>query len=64
MWKVRLSRWINYYLLRGKSNQTLSSRAYVEHMPRTERFINWVFRDPNHCRETFLWEARYERQST
>ena len=61
MWKVYLSRWVNFYLLGGRRDQMVSSRAYAEHHPRTERFINAVFFwQDNHCRRTFLWEKRHE----
>lgn len=60
MWKVYLSRWANYYLLGGKPNQMVSSRAYVEHWPKTERIINGIFFwQHNHCQRSFLWEMRY-----
>ncbi len=62
MWKVYISRFANRHLLRGKPNQMISSRCYVEHHPRVERFINRLFWwQPNHCRQSFLWEKCYEK---
>lgn len=59
MWKVYLSRWVNYRLLGGRPDQMISSRCYVEHHPRAERFINNLFFwQDNHCKRTFLWEVR------
>lgn len=62
MWKVYISRWVNYHLLGGKPNQMVSSRAYVEHWPRTECFINRLFFwQDNHCRQSFIWEVIFEK---
>lgn len=61
MWKVYLSRALNFYLLGGKKNQMLSSRAYVEHWIVCEKVINALFFwHEQHCRRAFLWEVKYE----
>lgn len=64
MWKVYISRWVNFYLLRGRRDQMVSSRAYVEHHVWAEKLINQIFLtlrgEKNHCRTTYLWEKRYE----
>lgn len=63
MWKVHLSRWINYWLLNGKPDQMISSRVYVEHHVRWERVIDkiffWQYR---HCRMSFMWEIQCNRR--
>lgn len=62
MWKVYLSRWVNYYLLGGKPNQMISSRVYIEHHVRCERFINRLFFwQDNHCRQSYIWEVVHEK---
>lgn len=40
----------------GMADETISARAYRSGWRRRERFINWLFRDPDHCHQSFLSE--------
>lgn len=42
--------------LNGAPDETISSRAGRK-WPRSARFINWVFRDPNHCDDAIRAEV-------
>lgn len=62
MWKVHISRAVNYHLLGGERGQMVSSRAYVQHWQRTERCINRLFWwQESHCRQSFIWEKIDEK---
>ena len=58
MWRVYISRCINFYLFGGKKNQMLSSRAFIFDKKKTELIINLLFLDRNHCRKAYIWERR------
>lgn len=40
-------------LIGGMADETISARAYRKGWKRREAFINWLFRDPNHCRDSY-----------
>lgn len=40
-------------LLGGMADETISARAYRRGWKRTERVINWIFRDPFHCMDAY-----------
>jgi hypothetical protein len=35
------------------ADETISARAYREEWKLREAFINWLFRNPNHCRDSY-----------
>ena len=37
-------------------DETISALAHRKHHKRTERFINWLFNDPNHCAKAYVAE--------
>lgn len=43
-------------LLGGMADETVSARAYRCGWLRTQKAINWAFRDPNHCRDAYFSE--------
>lgn len=43
-------------LLGGMADETISARCYRNKWKRRERFINWLFRDPDHCHQAYLSE--------
>jgi hypothetical protein len=40
----------------GMADETISARAYRSGWTRREKLINWVFRDPDHCHQSFRSE--------
>lgn len=40
----------------GMADETISARAYRKGWVRAERFINWLFRDQNHCADSYRSE--------
>ncbi|MDR2188948.1 MAG: hypothetical protein LBE62_13060 [Azonexus sp.] len=49
---IALDQFLNT-LLGGWADETVSARAHRNGWKRTERFINWLFRDPEHCRASY-----------
>lgn len=43
-------------LIGGMADETISARAHRSGWVRTERAINWLFRDPNHCAVSYTSE--------
>ena len=43
-------------LVGGYADETISARAHRNGWKRTERFIDWLFRDPNHCQDSYNHE--------
>lgn len=43
-------------VLGGMADETISARAHRNGWKRTERVINWLFRDPEHCAESYRSE--------
>ena len=44
-------------LVGGYADETVSARAYRKGWKRREVFINWLFRDENHCKDSFESEV-------
>lgn len=65
MWRVRLSRSVNRYLLRGRPDQMVSSRAYEQQWTITiaiiDRCFFWHIR---HCERAYRWERQHNQQET
>ena len=40
-------------ILGGSPDETISARIHRNQWRRTERFVNWIFGDPNHCRDSY-----------
>lgn len=40
-------------LLGGMADETISAHAFRQGWTRRVRLIDWIFRDPNHCRESY-----------
>ena len=40
------------------ADETISAWAHRKHHKRTERFINRLFNDPNHCAKAYISEMR------
>ena len=40
------------------ADETISAWAHRKHHARTERLINFIFRDKNHCAKAFISEMR------
>ncbi len=38
------------------ADETISAWAHRKYHKRTERFINWLFNDPNHCAKAYVSE--------
>jgi len=50
---VLMTQNINTILLAGNPDETTSSRAYRKDWTKSIKFINWLFRDPTHCRRAY-----------
>lgn len=54
MFRVKVSRYINYYLFRGRPNEMVSTRVYIEDITWAINIINGIFfLQKSHCREAF-----------
>lgn len=40
------------------ADETISAWAHRKYHKRTERLINWLFNDPNHCAKAYISEMR------
>lgn len=40
-------------LLGGMADETISARVHRNDWQRAERFIDWLFREPGHCRNAY-----------
>jgi hypothetical protein len=49
------SQWVNIVFLRGE-DETISARCHREKRVKLEKFIDKIFRDPSHCRDSHLAE--------
>lgn len=50
----------NVVIFRGEQNHSISGDAYRYNRPRVMALANWLFRDPQHCRNAYLkdiWQA-------
>lgn len=43
-------------LLDGTDGHTISANSYHFNISWRMKFINWMFRDKNHCKEAYLYE--------
>lgn len=46
------------FLSDAYADETISAWAHRKHHKRTERFINWLFSDPNHCAQAYISEMK------
>jgi len=54
---IALDQWLATCLLPDSyADETISAWAYRNNRKRLIAFINWLFRDPNHCAEAFRSE--------
>lgn len=54
---ISLDQWLGTCLIAGhRADETISAWAHREHHYRTERLINWLFRDPLHCAKAYVSE--------
>ena len=54
---IALDQWLDTCLITGHmADETISAWAHRNHHKRTERLINWLFRDPLHCAKAYLSE--------
>lgn len=54
---ISFDQWLGTCLIEGHMpDETISAWAHREQHLRTERFINWIFRDPNHCAKAYASE--------
>lgn len=44
-------------------DETISAAAHRRSWKRMERFINWLFNDPNHCALSYVSEMRGEHNN-
>jgi hypothetical protein len=40
-------------LVGGMADETISARAHRKGWKIREKVINWIFQDPNHCRDSY-----------
>ena len=50
-------------LLGTSPDETISAMAHRRQWATTERVINFIFRDPNHCAKAYLAEMRGEQNA-
>lgn len=64
MIRVKISRLINYHLLRGKRGQMVSTRVYVEERTQAVIIIDWVFfvlrGEEGHCEKASRYDGALE----
>jgi len=54
---IALDQWVGTCLRKGHmADETISAWAHRERHVRTERLINWLFRDPLHCAKAYISE--------
>lgn len=54
---IALDQWLGTCLIKGHmADETISAWAHRGHHYRTERLINWLFRDPDHCAKAYISE--------
>lgn len=54
---VSFDQWLGTCLIKGhRADETISAWAHRERHLRTERLINWLFRDPLHCAKAYVSE--------
>lgn len=45
-------------LIGGYADETISARAYRKGWRYRQQIINWLFRDPAHCRDSYTSELQ------
>lgn len=61
---IATSRFIGTCVIEGhRSDEMVSAWAHRKHHKRTERLINWIFSDPNHCAKAYIAEMRGEQNA-
>lgn len=54
---IALDQWLAPCLFSGAyADETISAMAHRRHWKKTERFINWIFRDDLHCARSYIAE--------
>jgi len=54
---IALDQWLATCLFSGAyADETISAMAHRRQWKRTERFINWLFRDDLHCARAYIAE--------
>lgn len=53
---IGLDQWINTWF-GGMADETVSARAYRNDWKYIMRFINWLFQDQNHCKDSYYSEV-------
>ncbi|WP_150428863.1 hypothetical protein [Dechloromonas sp. CZR5] len=61
---ISLDQFVGTCLRRGHmADETISAWAHRCQHHRLERFINWIFRDPNHCALAYVSEMRGDQNA-
>jgi len=56
---IALDQWLaTVFLNDSHADETISAWTHRKQHRRAERFINWLFRDPNHCAMAYVSEMR------
>ena len=54
---IALDQFVGTCIIAGHyADETISAWAHRTHRARTERLINWLFSDPNHCAKAYISE--------
>lgn len=58
---IALDQWVATCLIYGAlADETISAWAHRKQHKRTERAIDWLFRDENHCAKAYLAEMKQQ----
>lgn len=61
---IALDQWVATCLIYGAlADETISAWAHRKQHKRTERAIDWLFRDENHCAKAYLAEMLGEQNA-
>jgi hypothetical protein len=56
---IALDQFVGTCIIKGAmADETISAWTHRGSHKRTERFINWLFNDPNHCAKAYVSEMR------
>lgn len=54
---IAIDQWLGTCIISGHmADETISAWAHRNHHKRTERLINWLFQDPDHCAKAYISE--------
>lgn len=54
---IALDQWLGTCIISGAmADETISAWAHRRHHKKTERLINWLFSNPNHCAQAYISE--------